>query len=57
MCWCLWHKRTGFARTDSIIMTLMSYSINSGLLTSALATGVVISVRWSFINFVSSKFP
>ncbi|KAI0287972.1 hypothetical protein BC826DRAFT_728904 [Russula brevipes] len=33
MCWCLWHKRTGFARTDSIIMTLMSYSINSGLLT------------------------
>ncbi|KAN0127838.1 hypothetical protein V8E53_014343 [Lactarius tabidus] len=33
MCWYLYHKRTGFARTDSMIMTLMSYSINSGLLT------------------------
>jgi len=43
MCWCLWHKRTGFARTDSMLMTLMSYSINSGLLTSVLATGMVIS--------------
>jgi len=60
MCWCLYHKRTGFAkwvsclfpvvaaqvgwksmyRTDSIIMTLMSYSVNSGMLT-----------RWVFNSF------
>lgn len=49
MCWSLYRKRTGFARqahpvdihailtfirrTDSIIATLMAYSINSGLLT------------------------
>ena len=49
MCWSLYRKRTGFARqahpvdiyailtfmnrTDFIIMTLMAYSINSGLLT------------------------
>ena len=49
MCWSLYHKRTGFARqaypvdiyavltsmhrTDFIITTLMTYSINSGLLT------------------------
>ncbi|KAH9971633.1 hypothetical protein BJV74DRAFT_990423 [Russula compacta] len=38
MCWCLYHKRTGFARTDSILMNLMIYSICTGLLTSILAT-------------------
>jgi len=43
MCWSLYHKRTGFARTDSIIMTLMSYSINSGVLTCLLTTGVLIT--------------
>jgi hypothetical protein len=50
MCWYLFRKRTGFARqahpaeidavltsihrTDSIITTLMAYSINSGLVTA-----------------------
>jgi hypothetical protein len=43
MCWFLYHKRTGFARTDSIIMTLMSYSINSGVLTCLLTIGVLIA--------------
>ena len=49
MCWSLYHRRTGFARqahpadtyvvltfmhrTDSMIITLMTYSISSGLLT------------------------
>ncbi|KAH9060430.1 hypothetical protein EDB87DRAFT_1615747, partial [Lactarius vividus] len=33
MCWFLYHKRTGFARTDSMILTLMTYSVHSGLLT------------------------
>ncbi|KAH8989084.1 hypothetical protein EDB92DRAFT_1947632 [Lactarius akahatsu] len=33
MCWSLYRRRTGFAKTDSIILTLMTYSINSGLLT------------------------
>ncbi|THH28811.1 hypothetical protein EUX98_g5375 [Antrodiella citrinella] len=31
-------KRTGIARTDSLVTTLMIYSINTGLLTSILAT-------------------
>ncbi|KAI0287978.1 hypothetical protein BC826DRAFT_1178134 [Russula brevipes] len=55
MCWCLWHKRTGFARTDSILMTLMSYSINSGLLTSFLATGMLISfvVRPTYLIYMA----
>jgi hypothetical protein len=43
MCWFLHQKRTGFARTDSTIMTLIIYSINSGLLTSILTTAVLIS--------------
>jgi len=43
MCWSLYHRRTGFARTDSMIMTLMSYSINSGVLTSLLAAAMAIS--------------
>ncbi|KAF8272842.1 hypothetical protein EI94DRAFT_163515 [Lactarius quietus] len=43
MCWYLHRKRTGFARTDSIIMTLMLYSINSGLLTSILRIVTIIS--------------
>ncbi|KAH8981041.1 hypothetical protein EDB86DRAFT_494087 [Lactarius hatsudake] len=43
MCWFLYHKRTGFARTDSMIMTLMTYSVQSGLLTSLLTCAVLIS--------------
>ncbi|KAH9028389.1 hypothetical protein EDB85DRAFT_2291262 [Lactarius pseudohatsudake] len=43
MCWFLYHKRTGFARTDSTIMTLMTYSIQSGLLTSVLTCAMLIS--------------
>ncbi|KAH9083779.1 hypothetical protein EDB83DRAFT_2563621 [Lactarius deliciosus] len=43
MCWSLYRRKTGYARTDSIIMTLMAYSINSGLLTSVLAGAMTIS--------------
>ncbi|KAH9026081.1 hypothetical protein EDB85DRAFT_2149382 [Lactarius pseudohatsudake] len=47
MCWSLYRRRTGFARTDSIIMTLMAYSINSGLLTGLLNIAMIISVMVS----------
>ncbi|KAH9971635.1 hypothetical protein BJV74DRAFT_244498 [Russula compacta] len=43
MCWCLYHKKTGFARTDSIIMTLMVYIFSSGVLTSIFACATLIS--------------
>ncbi|KAF8882581.1 hypothetical protein BD779DRAFT_1674920 [Infundibulicybe gibba] len=33
LCAALWRSRTGFPRTDSIIKTLMLYTINTGLLT------------------------
>ncbi|KAI9465028.1 hypothetical protein BJY52DRAFT_757291 [Lactarius psammicola] len=43
LCWSLYRRRTGFARTDSIIMASMAYTINSGLLTSLLGTAMAIS--------------
>jgi len=43
MCWALYRKKTGFARTDSVIMTLMAYSLNSGFLTSALGSVLLIT--------------
>ncbi|KAH9028365.1 hypothetical protein EDB85DRAFT_1612514 [Lactarius pseudohatsudake] len=63
MCWFLYHKRTGFARTDSMIMTLMSYSIQSGLLTSVLTSAVLISfatasssMYWQLFFWPMGKF-
>ncbi|KAH9005684.1 hypothetical protein EDB83DRAFT_2558404 [Lactarius deliciosus] len=44
MCWSLYRRRTGFARTDSIIMTSMAYSVNSGLLTGLLSLASSISI-------------
>ncbi|KAH9083777.1 hypothetical protein EDB83DRAFT_2512088 [Lactarius deliciosus] len=44
MCWSLYRKKTG---TDSAIMSLMAYSINSGLLTSVLAGAMPISFALS----------
>ncbi|KAN0127833.1 hypothetical protein V8E53_014338 [Lactarius tabidus] len=62
MCWFLYHKKTGFARTDSIIMTLMSYSVNSGLVTCLLTIAVLItfsvdtsSMLWTIFYWPMSK--
>ncbi|KAH9045090.1 hypothetical protein EDB84DRAFT_1558825 [Lactarius hengduanensis] len=44
MCWSLYRRKTG---TDSIIISLMAYSINSGLLTSLLAGAMPISFALS----------
>ncbi|KAH9034707.1 hypothetical protein EDB85DRAFT_978390 [Lactarius pseudohatsudake] len=43
MCWSLYRKRTGFAKTDSIVLTLMAYSINYGF-------GDKVSPSSTFIN-------
>jgi len=53
MCWALYRKKTGFARTDSIIMTLMTYTINTGLLTGF----VGVAMLTSFIIAPASLFP
>jgi len=49
MCWSLYRKKTGFARTDSMIMTWMAYSINSGLLASLL--GIAMSISFTVAPF------
>jgi len=43
MCWFLYHKKTGIARTDSMIMTLMAYTINTGLMSCLLGTAMSVS--------------
>ncbi|TDL19113.1 hypothetical protein BD410DRAFT_900448 [Rickenella mellea] len=55
-------SRTGFARTDTLIATLMMYSINTGLLTSIVATVSVIlygtmpnNLIWIFAYWVLGK--
>jgi len=62
MCWALYRKKTGFKRTDSMIMTLMAYTVNSGFLVTALGTGMTISFSvapssliWVAFSFVMSK--
>ncbi|KAN0128876.1 hypothetical protein V8E53_013249 [Lactarius tabidus] len=44
MCWALYRKKTGFGRTDSMIMTLMAYTIHTGLLTALGSTALTISL-------------
>ncbi|KAA1469756.1 hypothetical protein DENSPDRAFT_928362 [Dentipellis sp. KUC8613] len=56
MCWYLFRSRTGFERTDSMITTLMIYSINTGLVTSIVATGAVIAFAVMPLNFVWLAF-
>ncbi|KAN0140558.1 hypothetical protein V8E53_001767 [Lactarius tabidus] len=62
MSWALYRKRTGFKKTDSMIMTLMAYTINSGFLVTVLGIGMTISFAvapgsliWVAFSFVMSK--
>jgi len=43
LCWSLYHSRTGFPRTDSVLMTLMTFCISSGLLTCLIASATIVS--------------
>ncbi|KAF4614231.1 hypothetical protein D9613_008045 [Agrocybe pediades] len=43
LCMLLDHSRTGFKSTDSLVNTLMLYSINTGLLTSVCATACFVT--------------
>ncbi|KAF9558841.1 hypothetical protein CPC08DRAFT_539345 [Agrocybe pediades] len=43
LCMLLDHSRTGFKSTDSLVNTLMLYSINTGLLTSLCATACFVT--------------
>ncbi|KAK7690346.1 hypothetical protein QCA50_007003 [Cerrena zonata] len=52
MCYYLQKKRTGIERTDDLVTTLMLYSINTGLLTSIIATTAVILFAVMPTNFL-----
>ncbi|EIM81689.1 uncharacterized protein STEHIDRAFT_125199 [Stereum hirsutum FP-91666 SS1] len=52
MCWYLYQSRTGFPSTDSMIKTLMLYSLNTGLLTSLIALSCVITYAVMPLTFV-----
>jgi len=63
LCYCLSKSRTGFARTDSLINTLIMYSLATGLATSILALLCVIlfvamrkSFAWVGIFWILGKF-
>lgn len=61
MCWSLYRKKIGFARSDPKITTFLVYSVNSGLLTSILGVATIISFAvsnsliWLAIFWVMSK--
>ncbi|OCH90034.1 hypothetical protein OBBRIDRAFT_835316 [Obba rivulosa] len=48
----LWRKRTGFARTDSLVRVLMLYTINSGVLTSVCAIMCFVTFTIMPNNFI-----
>ncbi|CDO68272.1 hypothetical protein BN946_scf184842.g35 [Trametes cinnabarina] len=52
MCYYLYKKRTGLKRTDSLVTTLMVYSINTGLTTSIIGTICVVAFGAMPTNFV-----
>jgi hypothetical protein len=45
ICTLLYRSRTGHGNTDSVINTLLAYTINSGLLTSMVSAVVLFTVR------------
>ncbi|KAN0135261.1 hypothetical protein V8E53_006826 [Lactarius tabidus] len=56
MCWALYRKKTGIARTDSMLMTLTAYTLNSGLLTCLLGVAMTIGFIASPESMLSMAF-
>ncbi|KAJ6619505.1 hypothetical protein B0H10DRAFT_1793382, partial [Mycena sp. CBHHK59/15] len=56
LCYYLSKNRTGFSRTDSLITTLMTYSLTTGFLTGIFACLVVITFGVMPNNFVYVAF-
>ncbi|KAI0790854.1 hypothetical protein C8Q75DRAFT_817420 [Abortiporus biennis] len=52
LCFILWRMRTGFKHTDSVIQSLIRYSIHTGALTSCVAISVIITYSIMPHNFI-----
>ncbi|EIM84085.1 uncharacterized protein STEHIDRAFT_113280 [Stereum hirsutum FP-91666 SS1] len=47
LCWTLWHSRTGFRKTDSLIYRVMRGAIQTGLFVSIFALGDMFSFHFN----------
>jgi len=56
MCWHLYHNKTGSSKTDSIIKTLMTYCVHTGLVSSLLAIGKLVSFITMPTTFIWMAF-
>ncbi|KAL0960625.1 hypothetical protein HGRIS_005656 [Hohenbuehelia grisea] len=56
LCFYLTRSRTGFKRTDSLITTLIAYSLTTGLITSVIASVAVITFAIMPTNFIWLSF-
>jgi len=56
LCYYLSKSRTGFARTDSLIATLIKYSLTTGLITSIIASISVVTFALMPTNYVWLAF-
>jgi len=56
LCYYLTKNRTGFSRTDSLITTLIAYSLTTGLITSVLAFIAVVTFATMPTNFIWLAF-
>ncbi|GLB38443.1 hypothetical protein LshimejAT787_0503080 [Lyophyllum shimeji] len=56
LCYYLTKNRTGFSRTDSLISTLIAYSLTTGLITSVIAFVAVVTFAIMPTNFVWLAF-
>lgn len=52
LCYHLLKSRTGFARTDSLISTLIAYCITTGLVTSVIAVACVITFEAAHSTYI-----
>lgn len=44
LCYLLYTNRTGYRRTDSLLNTLMLYTVNTGIITSICSLAAIIAV-------------
>ncbi|KAH9992221.1 hypothetical protein BJV74DRAFT_834987 [Russula compacta] len=56
MCWWLYRSKTGLAKTDAIITTLLTYCVITGLLTSILAVSSLICFSVMPTGIISQAF-
>lgn len=56
LCYYLWRSRTGVGKTDSLIVTLILYTVNTGLLTALDASAGLITYAAMPNNFIFIAF-